>query len=366
MPKDPVMVVNTHSDYPMAVTRQRRGYRTHVLETDYLPIQQSVGLRMEVMTVATDHRFPIHGGVMDMRHPRTVLEMIDHVHMELAESPDHYGLVLEAGDIDRVLGHGKIALMLNLEGVGCVEDDFSLWRTYYRLGVRALSLTHDPQNQMASGCREPDAGLTRLGRKFVTELNGYNVVLDLVHAGEKSFYDALDCYDGMVIVSHSNAKAVHDCPRNLTDGQIKAVGERGGFVAVMFCGAFLKENGADATIDDIVRHVDHIAGLIGIDHVAMGPDYVDYLMDFFPSLLAPMGIEPSAIRWAKDAEDLSTIQLIAEALSQNGYKDEQVAAIMGENALRTYRHILGRHAPGKDGPGARFALRDTLIPDSGS
>jgi membrane dipeptidase len=339
----PVMVVNAHSDYPMAVVRQRRGFRQRILETDYLATQRKAGIRMEVMTVATDHRFPIHGGYLDMRHPRTVLEMIDAMHLELAESPDLYGLVLHGDDIDKIMDAGKIALMLNFEGVGCIEDDFSLWRTYYRLGVRSLSLTHDPQNQMASGCREPDGGLTRLGRQFVRELNKYNVALDLVHAGERTFFDALDHYDGMVTVSHSNARALCETPRNLTDAQIKAIGARGGFVAIVFCGAFLRANGREATVEDIVRHVDHIAGLIGIEHVAMGPDYTDYIHDFLPGLIEALGMEPSVLSVPPGLETVGGIQLVAEALSKHGYSDNEVRLVMGENATRTYRTILSRH-----------------------
>jgi len=352
----PVPFVNTHSDYPMDVIRRRRLFRDRVMQTDYLSTQRDVGLCMEVMTVGTDHRFPIFGGVLDMAEPRTVIEILDAMHMELSESADDYGLVLHGDDIDPILASGRIALMFNLEGVACVEDDFSLWRNYYRLGVRALSLTHDPQNRMASGCREPDGGLTRLGRRFVTELNDYNVVLDLVHAGERSFFDAMDHYEGTIIVSHSNAKAVWDCPRNLTDDQIRAVGKRDGFVAVMFCGAFLREDASLATLDDVVRHIDHIAGLIGIDHVAVGPDYVDYMMDFFPDLLKPLGIEPSAIAWANGGEQLASIQQLPNALSKHGYSNEDIAKVMGTNALRVYRQILTRHARGGDGPGMRYGL----------
>ena len=351
--------VNTHSDWPMEVTRRRRMHATRTMERDYLPVQRAAGLTMEVMTVATDHRIPIKGGLLDMQSPRTVIEILDHMHMEFAESPDAYGLVLEAGDIDRNLAAGRIAIMLNLEGVGCVEDDFGLWRTYYRNGVRALSLTHDPQNRMATGCREPDAGLTRLGRAFVRSLNGYNVVLDLVHAGERSFFDALEDYEGPVVVSHSNAKAVWDCPRNLTDDQIRAVGDRGGFVAPMFCGGFLRADGAKATLDDIVRHVDHIAGLIGIDHVALGPDWVDYMDDFLPDLLVPLGIDPATTKWVEAVDTLSKIQAVAEALLKAGYGDADVAKVMGGNALRIFRTILSRHPP-EQVFGMRHTLKDLV------
>lgn len=356
MPQRPYPFVNTHSDYPMAIIRQRRLFRDHVMQSDYLPVHRKTGLCMEVMTVGTDHRFPIFGGVLDMAEPRTVFEILDAMHMELSESRGDYALALHGDDIEPIIGAGKIALMFNLEGVACVEDDFSLWRNYYRLGVRALSLTHDPQNRMASGCREPDGGLTRLGRRFVSELNNYNVVLDLVHAGERSFFDALEHYDGPIVVSHSNAKAVWDCPRNLTDDQIRAVGERGGFVAVMFCGAFLRENAERATLEDVVSHIDHIAALIGIDHVAVGPDYVDYMMDFFPDLLKPLGVEPGAVAWAKGGKELATIQDLSQVLSARGYSEVDIGKIMGGNALRTYKAILSRHARGMDGSGMRYGM----------
>lgn len=334
--------VNAHSDYPIQILRNRRGGKENALVAGgYLDKQRTANVAVEVMTVATDGRFSVHGGMIEAGHPRTVLETIDAVHQEIEKAQDSYRLICCSADLNTCLKDRKIGLILNLEGVGCVEDDFSLWRNYYRLGVRALSLTHDPQNRMASGCREPDGGLTRLGRAFVKQLNGYGVILDLVHAGERSFYDALDLYDGPVVVSHSNARALCDVPRNLTDDQIRAVGARGGFVAVNFVGAFLRSDGQHAEIDDVVRHIDHIAGLIGADKVAVGPDFVDYMMDFLPALLAPLGIEADAIRFARGLEALQNVQALAEALMRAGYSSQDTAGIMGQNALRVYDRILG-------------------------
>ena len=331
---------NMHSDYPLALLRARRGGRAGTLARDYLPLHRRTGTVAEIMTVATDSRIPVGGGILDLEDPRTVLEMIDAVHEEIAVADGAYLLVRDAADLDRAAAEGRIAILLNLEGAGCVKDDFALWRSYHRLGVRALSLTHDPQNRMASGCREPDGGLTRLGRRFVTSLNETRVILDLVHAGERTFHDALDCYEGPVIVSHSNARALCDTPRNLTDAQILAVGARGGFVAPMFCAEFLVAGGRRATMDDVVRHVDHIAGLIGIDKVAIGPDYVDYARDILDGLLHGMGIDPDTVRWAESGETLASIQELAEALARNGYSDEQIEGIMAGNALRVLRALL--------------------------
>jgi microsomal dipeptidase-like Zn-dependent dipeptidase len=106
-----------------------------------------------------------------------------------------------------------------------------------------------------------------------------------------------------------------------------------------------------ANVDDIVRH---IAGLIGVDHVALGPDWIDYLADLFPDLLKPMGIEPSAVKWAEGAGDLLDIQNVAEGMARHGYSDTDIAKVMGQNALRVYRDILGRHGrPERDRAGSR-------------
>lgn len=341
MTPSPPAFVDLHSDYPLDVTRRRRMGEGHVLRDRRLPLQRAANTALEVMTVATDHRFHMGGGALDMGDLATVHEIVDHVRCELDDPESGHALVLDAADLDRCIERGDVGVVLNLEGVGCLRGDLAAWRNLHRLGVRALSLTHDPRNEMADGCREQDGGLSRLGRRFVRELNGYDVVFDLVHAGERSFFGALEEYEGPVVVTHAGAHALCETPRNLSDDQIRAVGERGGVVGVIFASQLLRGDGVVATADDVVRHIEHVAVLIGLEGVALGPDWIDYMDDFLPDTIANMGYDPAILKWADGLEGLHEIASLPEALARHGYADVDIAAICGGNALRAVRRCLG-------------------------
>lgn len=343
----PVMAVDAHSDYPLEIMHQRRKGQRKVFETQHLPELIKGGVKMEVSTVGGDFVLDSDGALFDVSDPLVVFETIDCMHQELAESPDVFGLVLAVDDIDRTINEGKIAVMLNLEGVRCIGDDFSLFRNYYRLGVRALSLTHDPRNLMADGCREDHhkGGLSNLGKRFVKDLNNLNIVMDLVHINERSFFDVLELYDGPVVVSHSNANGVFESYRNLSDAQIKAVAERGGAIGINVCGFMVHEQPDKATVADLINHVDYMADLGGIECVGMGPDYINYYIELALGLVRRVGLPENLIAATQGVEDVAKLQIIAEALSDRGYSDEHVRMIMGENFIRTYKACLSRKLP---------------------
>jgi membrane dipeptidase len=340
----PVMAVDAHSDYPLEIMHQRRKLERQVFERQHLPELIKGGIKMEVSTVGGDFVLDNDGALFDMSDPRIVLEVIDCIYQELAESPDVFGLVLTADDIDRLINEGKVAIMLNLEGVKCIEDDFSLFRNYFRLGIRALSLTHDYRNLMADGCKEGrrSAGLSNLGKRFVKELSNYNIVLDLVHINEQSFFDVLEIYEGPVVVSHSNANGVFESSRNLSDAQIKAIAERGGTIGINFLGFMSHKQPDKATVSDLIDHVEYMVALGGIDCVGLGPDYINYYEEMVSGYIRRLGLPSSLVGMTKGLEDVSKLQRMAEALSERGYSDEHVRMIMGENFIRTYKSILGR------------------------
>jgi membrane dipeptidase len=357
----PVKAVDAHSDYPLEIMRQRRKLQRKVFETQHLPELRKGGVIMEVSTVGGDFVMDSDGALFDVSDPRIVLETIDAMHQELTESPDVFGLVLDASDIDRIIGEGKIAILFNLEGVKCVEDDFSLFRNYYRLGIRALSLTHNPRNLMADGCREgrKSGGLSNLGKRFVKELNNYNVIVDLVHINEQGFFDVLDVYDGPVVVSHSNADAVLEHGRNLSDAQIKAVAERGGTIGINFVGLFSHKEPDQSTVSDLIDHIDYMVELGGIECVGIGPDYFNYFLEMVLGLLSREGLPQSLLSMTQGLEDVSKLQYMAESLSERGYSDEHVRMIMGENFIRAYKAILGRDLPEEAKRSIdRYALRE--------
>lgn len=255
---------------------------------------------------------------------RRCVDMLDAVTREVNRLSDEMHLVLSARDVDTVIETGKVGVLLSIEDGAALEGSLAALRAMYNLGVRALGLTWNGRNELADGVGVADgagSGLTRFGRDVVREMNRLGMIVDVSHLAEAGFWDVIELSSAPIIASHSNAKAVCNHRRNLTDAQIKALAEKGGVMGMNFCPPFLNESGA-ASVDDIVRHIDHIVNLVGPKHVGLGSD-------FDGSSSVPKG-----------AEDVSQLPRITDALLARGYSDDDVRAILGNNFLRVFRQIL--------------------------
>lgn len=255
---------------------------------------------------------------------RRCLDMLDAVTSEAARLSDDLHLIISADDIETVEKTGKIGVMLSIEDGAALERSLSALRAMYKLGVRAMGLTWNGRNELGEGVGAAvgrGRGLTPFGRDVVREMNRLGMVVDVSHLSEAGFWDVLDVSTEPIIASHSNARALCDHPRNLTDEQIKALAERGGVMGINFFVPFLRRDG-QASIDDIVRHIDHIVGLVGPAHVGFGSDFD--------------GIS----RTPTGAEDVGRLPAITEALLRRGYREDDVRGILGNNFLRVIRQIL--------------------------
>src|SRR5690606_15365141 len=187
------------------------------------------------------------------------LELLEAVEREVAAHPDRLQLILTRQDLNAARAAGKIGVLLSIEGGEALEGSLAALRAFYRLGVRAMGLTWNGRNELADGCGDADSGggLTAFGRQVVQEMNRLGMVVDVSHLSERGFWDVLEVSRRPVIASHSNARAVCDHRRNLYDAQIRALAENGGVMGMNFCPEFLRSDGP-ATLEDVVRHIDHI------------------------------------------------------------------------------------------------------------
>lgn len=330
-------MVDAHSDYPIHLLRERKRGKRRVILHHHLPNLRDGGVSIEVVTVGGDF---LLGGV-DFRDPETVFQVLDSLHSEIEECPEHLRLIRQAEDVDEAKKRGQVGLLFALEGTACVGDDFSMLRNYYRLGLRSVSLTHNQRNFLADGCSEkPGAGLSALGKQFVQELGKLGMLMDIVHINEAGFFDVLGLIDIPPIVSHSNARALCDHRRNLTDAQIKAVGERGGVIGLNFLSLLVDSDVQKATPDRLLDHMDYIAGKIGIDHLGLGPDFVDYMMDLFDDYLVQHGLPREYTKYVEGIREVTGIPKITEALISRGYSEQDIKKVLGENFLRIYRQVL--------------------------
>lgn len=225
--------------------------------------------------------------------------------------------VASVADLDA----GRPGFCLSFEGAEPLAGNVGLLEVFYRLGVRIVALTWNGRNPFADGLKvgPNPSGLTDLGYELLERMAELGVVLDLAHIAEPGFWDALKASRGPVVATHANARALHDHPRNLTDAQLKAIAERGGLVGVTFVPSFLAK--AEADLDDVLRHLDHMVRVIGEDHVALGSD--------FDGITAP----PTRLT------GVDCLPALTAGMLERGYSEERVAKILGSNWARVFREV---------------------------
>ncbi|HEY9720783.1 MAG TPA: dipeptidase [Oscillatoriaceae cyanobacterium] len=213
----------------------------------------------------------------------------------------------------------ELGFMLSLEDAApCMGSPRHL-EALYAAGVRMIGLTWNGRNEIADGVKVSDrpSGLTRIGEAMVSYMQDLGIVVDLSHIAEPGFWDVLEISRKPLVCSHSNAKAVHDHVRNLTDAQIKAIAAQGGVIGVCFAPSFLDPTTPD--IEAVVRHIDHMCALAGPDVVGLGSDF-DGIAE------VPKGLE-----------DVTRLPDLTAALLKRGYQEADLAKILGGNWLRVLR-----------------------------
>ena len=277
---------------------------------------------------------------------KETLEEIDYVYSEESESGGKFVVAKTGSQLEEARNNGNFAVLLGLEGGKAIEGSLEAMRCLYRLGVRSMGLTHNVRNQIADGAGvKQNYGLTDFGKSVVEETDRLHMVLDLVHLSEKGFYDAIEATRGTPIISHSGCRDLNPFDhgkvpwRNVTDKQIQTLGDKGGVMGIAFLKAFVSDRD-ESTVDDVIRHLEHAIKLIGIDHVGIGPDFIDYGLPENQLLLGekdPLGIELDT----KGVENITKIPYFTAALMKKGYSEDEISKILGGNFLRMFKKILG-------------------------
>lgn len=212
---------------------------------------------------------------------QVVLEQIDYFYKEvLGKNPDMVH-IKEWSDFDR-LKIGQIGAMLTLEGVDPIGNDLSKLHILYQLGVRSVGLTWNQANLAADGAGEPRcAGLTLFGKEIVEFNNEYQILTDVSHLSDQGIWEVIELAK-YPIASHSNARALCNHLRNLTDEQAAAMFAKGGLIHVVYNPPFVKEFG-EVTIPDLVKHIDHFCSLGGVKQIGFGSDF-DGISTFITNL----------------------------------------------------------------------------------
>lgn len=254
---------------------------------------------------------------------KRALQIIDEFYRQIEVNKDDIMICCNYNDIEEAVKANKIAAVLSIEGGEALQGDLGVLRMLYRLGVRSICLTWNHRNEIADGVKDESSGggLTPFGREVVKEMNRLGMLIDLSHISKTGFWDVLECTSAPVIVSHSNAQRLCAHRRNLTDKQIMAVKDNGGVIGINLYPEFLN-NSKEATIKDIINHIEYIASLAGPDHIGLGADFdgVDGL--------------PAGINGVQD------IEKIFNELAKLNYSSENIEKFAGKNFLRVIQNVL--------------------------
>ena len=200
--------------------------------------------------------------------------IFDRIEAIVAEHNNTLALARTPGDLYENKRHGRKSIMLGIENALALNGQLQNVAHFAQRGVVYITLCHNGDNDVcdsARGCNT-HSGLSRFGEQVVREMNRVGLMVDLSHASEKSFYDALQLSQTPIVCSHSSCRALCDHPRNLTDDQLRELAKQGGVVQITLYSGFLRREG-EATINDAISHLEHAIRIVGIDHVGLGTDF---------------------------------------------------------------------------------------------
>ena len=235
--------------------------------------------------------------------------------------PNQLGIAKSPDDLWRLKKEGKKTVFLAIENGYAIGKDLNNLQRFKDSGVSYITLCHNSDNDVcdsALGCGEW-GGLSPFGIEVITEMNRLNLMIDVSHAAESTFYDVLKYSTKPVIASHSSARAVCNHPRNLDDDQLSALAAKGGVVQLCLYKHLINEDAERASLGDAIKHLKHIIDVAGIDHVGFGSDF-----DGDGELIG--------CRAANELIQI-TMRLIAE-----GFDDVSIAKIWGGNLMRVFNN----------------------------
>lgn len=322
---------------------------------------QEGGLDAQFFSIWVEPRYYGKGG------PKAVARadaQINAVRALAEKYPNMWGVATTAGDIRRLSGENKLSALMGMEGGYAIDEKLENVEKYYRLGVRYMSPAWSVSTSWAGSSGDAEGrgrGLNEFGVQVVKEMNRLGMIVDVSHVSDKTFWDIMKTSTKPVIASHSNARALANVPRNLTDDMIRAIGEKGGVVCVVFFPSFIDAdwnrrreqvdrdiapildraeaatNGTTAerhtarehartveyakrlppvSLTHLVDHIDHIVKLAGVDHVGLGSDFDG------------INATPEGLATVADLPHLTG------ELLRRGYSAADVEKILGGNILR--------------------------------
>ena len=248
-----------------------------------------------------------------------IFDKLEHI---VAHYSDYISIARTPADLYEDKRMGRHSIMFGIENGLALNHDLAYVRHFAQRGVVYITLCHTGDNDIcdsARGCNTHN-GVSSFGEKVIRRMNEEGIMVDLSHAAEKSFYDALDISSTPIVCSHSNSRALCDVPRNLTDDQMRALAQKGGVAHITLYHGFLRADTPEATILDAIDHLEHAIQVMGIDHVGIGTDFDG----------------DGTVRGCADASELINF---TRHLLKRRYSERDIAKIWGGNWLRVMAQV---------------------------
>ena len=293
------IVVDAHSDIPLHILNNKAAGNKidGILKSYHLPLLKEGGVNI------------VFVNLFENLHPegslKEALIEISELNSEL-ENIDEAILIRSKDDLHKVLNENKIGLVLSMEGMEPISNEIGLLRTFYELGLRSAMLTWNWRNYFAAGSWE-SGGLSKLGKETIVEMENLGIIVDVSHLNEEGFWDIMNIAKKPVIASHSNAKALYNHDRNLSDDQIKAIVNTGGVIGVN-CYFTANSEEVEVSLDTYMAQMEYLLEVAGEDHVGLGFDFNGYL----------------GSSKVKDLENSSKTLNVTNELVKRGYSEETI------------------------------------------
>src|SRR5512140_2089879 len=360
-----ILIVDTHIDVPERLHDKMEDISLRTPEGDFDYVRAKAG-GLTALFAAVFVPSSMDGSGKAKAYADS---MVDLVRSFATRWPDKFALVNSPADVTQLAPTGKVLLAMGMENGAALEGSLANVRYFYDRGIRYITLVHSQHNHICDSSFDPNRkwnGLSPFGVRLIPEMNKAGMMIDVSHVSDSTFYQVIRLSTAPVVATHSSCRAfTPGFERNMSDDMIKVLAEHGGVIQINFGSAFLKdevrlvpqqeqkeidrylkEHGLTnkdpdakvflaayakthpplyADVADVARHIDHVAKLVGIDHVGLGSDF-DGLGDSLPTGLKDVSQYPN---------------LIAELLKL-GYSEEDVKKVCGGNILRVWGEIQGK------------------------
>ncbi len=365
-----VLTIDTHIDTPLNMMDDDFDIgKSHDVEKDHscvdFPRMKEGGLDAAFFAVYLGQDKRDKEG--HRKAKKRALKIFESIHESVEKNSDQAELALEPSEAMKIEAKGKRGVYIGLENGYPIANNLANIDTFYNLGARYITLCHTSNNDICDSSTDPDGpehdGLSEFGKKVVNKMNEKGMIVDVSHISDQAFYDVIEQSDAPVIASHSNARALCESPRNLSDEMLRKLKENNGVIQLSFLTDYIKEMPSNperdsamkalrekydgfqdlteeerkkarkewrslskkypkklATVKDLVDHIDHVVETIGIDYVGIGTDF-----DGGARL--------------KDCRDVSQLPNVTKELVKRGYSEEEIQKIWGGNFLRVFREV---------------------------